>query len=199
MTLPVWADPLVLSLVGSVASIVVGLMLLLVTAERRHEPAALRRIHEPVRAPRSERRRSRFSAAPDALGAELVGGWGPQGAVAVAAGRREHPERRHWLVEHDGPLVDAPVLTTPPPYSSHPVGLAAPIDTSTDVDVRHPGTFVVVPIRAAVHGGTPLAGPVPGRPSFPTLPEGMVPTEHEPFPTGHGSGPPPVPGPPVTD
>jgi len=74
-----------------------------------------------------------------------------------------------------------------------------PFDTSTDVDVRHPGTFVVVPIRAAVHGGAPLAGPEPGRPSFPTLPEGMVPTEHEPFPTGHGSGPPPVPGPPVTD
>ncbi len=194
------ADPLVLSLGVSLMSIVGGLALLLSTAERRHEPVALRRIHEPVRSRRTPRRRERrFSAAPDAIGAELVGGWGPQGAVAEATGTRSVPERRHWLVEHDGPLVDAPVLRTPPPYSSHPVDLAAPIDTAAQVDVRHPGTFVVVPIRAAVHGGGPLTGPVSGRTPLPALPEDMVPTVHEPFPTGHGSGPPPVRGPSVTD
>ncbi len=200
VTPPEWADPLVLALGGSVLSIVVGCSLLLATAARRHEPIPSR---FPRRGQRGSgtrpRRRRRLSAAPVALGAEIVGGWGPRGAVAVATGDRPGPERRHWLVEHDGPLVDAPVLHTPPPYSSHPVDLAAPVDTGAPVDVRHPGTFVVVPVRAAASGGSPLHGPVGGRPGLPALSEDLVPRTDAPFPTGHGSGPPPVPAPSRTD
>lgn len=190
MTLPEWADPLVVTFVGSVASILMGSMLLLTTAERRHEPAALRRIHEPLRS-RGTRRDlpRRFTAAPDAIGTTIVGGWGPQGAVG-----RHDPGVGDWAPGHGQPLVDAPVVHTPPPYSAHPVGMDVPIDSDATVADGHPGSFVIVPV-------VPIDGTASDRRRgrhLPILSPGVVSPDVDAFPTGHAGGPPPVDAPPLT-
>lgn len=190
MSLPEWADPLTLTFVGSVTSVVVGTLLLLTTAERRHEPAALRRIHEPM-ATRGSRRDlpRRFSPAPDVIGTTIVGGWGPQGAVVgESAGSGD------WAPGHGRPLVDAPTLSTPPPYSAHPVGMDAPIDGDRIVVDGHPGSFVVVPV-------VPVDGADSDRRRglhLPILSPDLVSPDVDAFPTGHAGGPPPVPGPALT-
>jgi hypothetical protein len=190
VTLPEWADPLTLTFVGSVASVVVGTLLLLTTAERRHEPAALRRIHEPVvtRGTRRDLPR-RFAPAPDVIGTTIVGGWGPQGAVGS-----EPAGSGDWEPGHGLPLVDAPMLDTPPPYSAHPVGMDVPIDDGRIVVDGHPGSFVVVPVvpvddstaerRRGLH--------------LPILSPDLVSPDVDAFPTGHAGGPPPVDAPPLT-
>ncbi|MBM3664034.1 MAG: hypothetical protein FJW94_14395 [Actinobacteria bacterium] len=187
MTFPVWADPPLVAFVGAMVSIIVGLMLLLTTAERRHEPAALRRIHEPVRS-RGNRRDlpRRFTAAPEAIGTTIVGGWGPQGGVGGSTSGAGD-----WAPGDGLPLIDAPVLHTPPPYSAHPVGMDVPIDADEPVGVGHPGTFVITPV---VPVGASTVDRRQGR-HLPVLSDEIVVPPSEAFPTGHAAGPPPVPGP----
>lgn len=187
MTLPEWVDPLTLVFAGSVASVVVGTLLLLTTAERRHEPAALRRIHEPV-VTRGSRRDlpRRFAPAPDVIGTTIVGGWGPQGAVGgPPAGSGD------WAPGRGRPLVDAPSMRTPAPYSAHPVGMDVPIDGDQPVADGHPGSFVVVPV-------VPVDAPAADRRRdlhLPILSPDLVSPDVDAFPTGHPGGPPPVDGP----